>query len=96
MVLKDLSNATLQTLFKEIAYGSRRMAIQQIPRTDPEPDPEAVIYNALAETVSVGLLNLEGDALSENEQKEELEVIASHVLTSLFKNGYRFAVSKVG
>ena len=61
MVLKDLSNATLQTLFKEIAYGSRRMAIQQIPRTDPE----AVIYNALAETVSVGLLNLEGDALSE-------------------------------
>ena len=41
------------------------MAIQQIPRTDPEPDPEAVIYNALAETVSVGLLNLEGDALLE-------------------------------
>ena len=65
MVLKDLSNATLRTLFKEIAYGSRRMAIQQIPRTDPEPDPEAVIYNALAETVSVGLLNLEGDALLE-------------------------------
>ena len=68
------------------------MAIQQIPRTDPE----TVIYNALVETVSVGLLSVKSIALSENEQKEELEVVASHVLTSLFKNGYRFAVSKVG
>ena len=67
------------------------MAIRQTLRTDPE----AVIYNALAETVSVGLLNLESDTQSENEQKEELEVVASHVLTSLFNHGYRFAASKV-
>jgi hypothetical protein len=58
-------------------------------------DPEAVIYNALVEAVSVRLLNFESDALSENEQKKELEVVASHVLTSLFNPGYRFATSKV-
>src|SRR5215831_12144850 len=32
-------------------------------------------------------LNLENGTLSENEQNEKLEVVASHVLTSLFKHG---------
>jgi hypothetical protein len=41
--------------------------MQQRLRTDPE----AVIYNALAETVSIGLLNLQSDILSEAEQMED-------------------------
>jgi len=52
-------------------------------------DPEAVIYNALAESVSVGVLNFEPQVLSDTEKAEELEWLADHVLASLWSLGYQ-------
>jgi len=52
-------------------------------------DPEAVIYNALAESVSVGVLTFEPQVLSDTEKADELEWLADHVLASLRCHGYQ-------
>ena len=67
--------------------------------------PEVAIYNALAETVSVGLLkwvtcaralDVSGrfsrswaEVLSDGERAEELEWVASRMVASLNRQGYR-------
>jgi len=53
------------------------------------PDPEAVIYSALAESVSEGVLNFEPQVLSVAEKHEELQWLAAHVLVSLRSRGYK-------
>jgi hypothetical protein len=57
-------------------------------------DAEAVIYNALTETISCGPLTWEDGVLSDDEKREELHWMACHVLASLFNEG--FLVSRKG
>jgi len=51
-------------------------------------DPEAVIYNALTETISWGPLTWEEGVLSDDEKSEELHWLACHVLASLLNEGF--------
>jgi hypothetical protein len=53
------------------------------------PDPEAVIYSALAESISEGVLNFEPKVLSAAEKDEELQWLAAYVLVSLRSRGYK-------
>jgi hypothetical protein len=55
----------------------------------PPTDAEAVIYNALSETISSGPLTWEAQVLSDGEKAEELEWMASHVLASLLQEGFQ-------
>ena len=57
-------------------------------------DAEAVIYNALTETISCGPLTWEDGVLSDAEKNEELHWMACHVLASLLNEG--FLVSRKG
>jgi hypothetical protein len=57
-------------------------------------DAEAVIYNALTETISSGPLTWEDGVLSDDEKSEELHWMACHVLASLLNEG--FLVSRKG
>lgn len=52
-------------------------------------DAEAVIYNALTETISCGPLTWEEGVLSEDEKTEELHWMACHVLASLLNEGFQ-------
>jgi hypothetical protein len=53
------------------------------------PDPEMVIYSALAESVSEGVLNFEPQVLSVGEKHEELQWLAAYVLVNLRSRGYK-------
>jgi len=57
-------------------------------------DAEAVIYNALTETISCGPLTWEDGVLSDDEKNEELHWMACHVLASLLNEG--FLISRKG
>jgi len=57
-------------------------------------DAEAVIYNALTETIASGPLTWEAEALSENEKEEELYWMATHVLASLLQEGFQISRSR--
>src|SRR5262249_59953137 len=46
------------------------------------PDPEAVVYCALAESISDGVLHFEPQMLSTSEKDEELQWLAAYVLVS--------------
>jgi hypothetical protein len=60
----------------------------------PPTDAEAVIYNALTETISCGPLTWEDGVLSDDEKSEELHWMACHVLASLLNEG--FLISRKG
>ena len=52
-------------------------------------DAEAVLYNALRETMAVGAMHLDPDVVTDKEKDEDLEWLAIHLLSALYSHGYR-------
>jgi len=52
-------------------------------------DAEAVLYNALQETMAFGAMYLEPDVVTNKEKDENLEWLAIHLLSALYSHGYR-------
>jgi hypothetical protein len=75
--------------FTAIPFAASRRRVLTMAYNKLSTDPEAVIYNALAKSVSVGVLNFEPEVLSDTEKADELEWLADRVLASLWCHGYQ-------